>query len=405
MNKLFRSKSPKPRADDRPSRQQSASPAPSYSSSNSVPAYNPYSDGAYTGNTYADDKGYLSPQPPKAARSPSPNPYATSSSPQQARNPYTPAADTYNPYAQQNSRARDELFGQQGRTQQVQQQRAPSPNLYGFSGEHSENYDPSIMETEQERMARTGDRAPSVYGDKQCAYGQYNEEEEDEETFVRRTKQAIKEVNKQTIATAGNATNLADQAIDTGLRVLGKLNQQGQRLTSAEFSVADTDVKLQQTDKELYNLKVANRPLFMPHIENPMSSKNRNREQATRNAYSRKDMVADKQRAEDAATQEAFDKYGQPVSKPSAPKSRANNIYTFEADSEDEEDEQTISQALDGLNVRAGQLRGIAGAVGNVLDEQNERLARLDDSILSTDAKMHSQINEMGRYTRRKPRG
>lgn len=55
--------------------------------------------------------------------------------------------------------------------------------------------------------------------------------------------------------------------------------------------------------------------------------------------------------------------------------------YQFEADSEDDEMENEIDSNLDALHGAAGRLKGLAGAMGKEVDEQNNHISRITEKV------------------------
>ena len=59
--------------------------------------------------------------------------------------------------------------------------------------------------------------------------------------------------------------------------------------------------------------------------------------------------------------------------------------FQFEAYSEDDEMENEIDANLDALHGAAGRLKGLAGAMGKEVDEQNRHIARITDKTDKVD--------------------
>ncbi|KAK9458513.1 uncharacterized protein V1516DRAFT_682622 [Lipomyces oligophaga] len=258
--------------------------------------------------------------------------------------------------------AREDLFS--GRTPDI--------------AKRSENYDPSIMETESERRARDGTSfsTDTIVED----------DEVDEETQLSGIKQQIKAVNKETIKSATNAKHLADEAIASGVRSLNMLSDQGATLSEIEYRSYNVGAKVKESDQLIKDLKVATRPLFQPHLpdlsgkyERSME-KSRNEQQNLWNATGQSRKQLDSEIEQHAAPLEV--NY-----------SRSDKItpLAFEPDEEDENDERQINDSVSYLSSASSRLNNIAKSISGELTSQNERLVR--ESERTSDNELGVSVN------------
>lgn len=116
---------------------------------------------------------------------------------------------------------RNELFGNAPQRQKAQP--AQQPSALGQSGAYGST--PS---------GAYGDAAPGGYGSTPGGYGTYEDRqltaEEQEEEDIDATKQEIKFMKQQDVASTRNALRLAEQALETGRGTLGTLAAQGERI-------------------------------------------------------------------------------------------------------------------------------------------------------------------------------
>jgi hypothetical protein len=145
------------------------------------------------------------------------------------------------------------------------------------------------METDTGRQALFGDAkeraeqrqqasAPSyeynagqdgAYGDRQLTA------EEEEEEDITATKQEIKFMKQQDVASTRNALQMAAAAEESGRSTLARLGDQGERIHNTEKNLdlaANHNLSAEDKYKELKRL---NRSMFAPNVSNPFTGKER----------------------------------------------------------------------------------------------------------------------------------
>ncbi|KAK9249253.1 hypothetical protein V1506DRAFT_527498 [Lipomyces tetrasporus] len=288
----------------------------------------------------------------------------------------------------------------------------PAPSYH----EYDENYDPSIMETENERRARVGDCDDvSAYISDTVYQTQLVEDEEQEVLAI---KGQIKHINKETDRTAQNATALANQAYESGTRTLRMLGEQDDMLTSAGIALTQTERHNIAADDNIKEIRTAKRPLFMPNMGNPLSRAPRRKERAlntlaknervilesNHNAKYRINNVVDQNSASQGRA-----RIGSPIGsqyeaqrKQEIAQMTEQSSYLFDPDEEDLETERSITSKVDDLSVASKKLNLVARTINMTLERQNQQLecmSKQSDKIHSTLYLQSAQMRDI--YTKR----
>ncbi|KAK9464891.1 hypothetical protein V1512DRAFT_212069 [Lipomyces arxii] len=253
------------------------------------------------------------------------------------------------------------------------------------------------METESERKARTG-------------------EYDDEDDEIRATKSQIKHVNTQTERLAGEAVALASQAMNSGMRTLGMLNEQNNQLLSVNKTLNTTQQKSIEAESNTNELKLANRSMFMPRITNPFSNEPHRREQVL-DLLAQDNIALDEQgRAHGqfvnnvAGRVIGIDSRGQQASVSNVEaqykeqrerqwrEQTGKKSHMFEPDEDDFATEKAIENNLNSLAVSSGQLNYVASAINTQIDGQNTRLAGMQAQNDGVQISLNLDIARMQRY-------
>ncbi|KAF2234549.1 hypothetical protein EV356DRAFT_532856 [Viridothelium virens] len=213
--------------------------------------------------------------------------------------------------------------------------------------------------------------------------------EEEEEEDVQATKQQIRQLKNQDVASTRNALRIAAQAEETGRSTLSRLGEQGERIHNTEKNLDLASNQNRIAEEKARELKTLNKSMFAMHVSNPFTAGKR-REQ-------RDQAIMDKHLSEreqrEATRREAFrstqrqaeyqrDLDGKNPNANAAAANRSRNLaerskYQFEADSEDDEMENEIEGNLDLLQGAAGRLGQLGRAMGREVDEQNTHIDRI----------------------------
>lgn len=255
---------------------------------------------------------------------------------------------------------RDALFGEARERAQERQQTGAPPYEYNAGQPEGEarNY--------------------GAYGDRQLTA------EEEEEEDITATKQEIKFMKHQDVASTRNALQMAAAAEESGRNTLARLGDQGERIHNTEKNLdlaANHNLSAEDKYKEL---KTLNRSMFAVHMNNPFTGKER-RGKRDEQIYERHRTERDQREAtreaafqSNARMNDNFKGVDQ-VSSANKPKgSLADRAkYQFEADSDDDQLENEIESNIDALSGAAGRLNILARATGAEVEAQNKHLERI----------------------------
>ena len=178
------------------------------------------------------------------------------------------------------------------------------------------------------------------------------EEQEDQE--VDATKQEIRFIKQQDVASTRNARRVAEQAEQTGRDTLARLGAQGERIHNTERNLDLSSHQNRLAGEKASELKTLNRSMFAVHVANPFTASKR--EQAANAIALEKHQAERMQR--DATQAEAYSSQARAqrqqrdvngnIIRPAGNKTNLADRakYQFEADSEDEEMENEIDDNL-----------------------------------------------------------
>jgi hypothetical protein len=277
---------------------------------------------------------------------------------------------------------RDALFGgAKDRLKQKPQQ----PNGYGQPPPYE---DPSQSGTQSNYGGSSSQQGHGGYGSAPADRQLTGEEEEEEE--IQSTKQKIRFMKQEDVASTRNALRIAQEAEETGRDTLARLGAQGEHIHNTEKNLDLAHNQNRVAEDKAKELKQLNRSMFAVHVANPFTAGSRReaRDQAVldkhlderdaREATRRAAYQAD-QRLKGAFKElhKGDEGYGEKRGKNTADRAK----YQFEADSEDEEMENEIDANLDLLGGAAGRLNALARATGREVDEQNKLLDRIAEKV------------------------
>ncbi|KAF2088295.1 plasma membrane snare protein-like protein [Saccharata proteae CBS 121410] len=276
---------------------------------------------------------------------------------------------------------RQELFGNAAqRVQQAPPQSDPS-GAYGDSGAYG--------------SGSATDQGYGAYADRQLTA------EEEEEEDVQASKQQIRFMKQQDVSSTRNALRLAAQAEESGRDTLGRLGAQGERIHNTERNLDLAANQNRLAEEKARELKTLNKSMFAMHVSNPFTASSRRaaRDEAIMDTHHRERQQREATRSaafDSSQRQQQFQRElrGGPGGTGKASLAERSK-YQFEADSEDDEMENEIDSNLDALHGAAGRLKGLAGAMGKEVDEQNTHISRItgktdrvDDQIAMNRARL-----------------
>jgi len=264
---------------------------------------------------------------------------------------------------------RDELFGgARERLEQRQQNNMNGPPGYEYSPAGGDD---------------SHDQSYGAYGDRQLTA------EEEEEEDIQATKQEIKFVKQQDVASTRNALRIAAEAEETGRNTLARLGAQGERMHNTDRNLDIGNNHINIAEDKTKELKTLNRSMFAVHVNNPFTAKDR---QARRD-----EQIMDRHHAEREAreaTREAAFKSTQRMNQnfkgldnvSTGSRNKTNLAerakYQFEADSEDDAMEDEIDRNLDELSGAAKRLNLLARATGEEVETQNHLIQNIAEKVI-----------------------
>jgi len=178
--------------------------------------------------------------------------------------------------------------------------------------------------------------------------------EEQEDQDVEASKQEIRFIKQQDVASTRNARRIAEQAEATGRETLARLGQQGERLHNTDRHLDLTSNQNTLAAQHASEIKTLNRSMFAVHVSNPFTAKKR--EQAANELAMAQNQSERRQREETQAAAYSSqarqqnmqrDINGNARQAPVSNRTLADRSkYQFEADSEDEGMENEIDDNL-----------------------------------------------------------
>ena len=143
--------------------------------------------------------------------------------------------------------------------------------LFGDAKERAEQRQQGSAPSYEYNAGQDGgeERSYGAYGDRQLTA------EEEEEEDITATKQEIKFMKQQDVASTRNALQMAAAAEESGRSTLARLGDQGERIHNTERNLdlaANHNLSAEDKYKELKRL---NRSMFAPNVSNPFTGKER----------------------------------------------------------------------------------------------------------------------------------
>ncbi|KAK9474918.1 uncharacterized protein V1510DRAFT_411002 [Dipodascopsis tothii] len=372
---------------------------------------NPY---ASAPNSYAQDRApaanpYTAAPANPYVSAPS-NPYATARAPAQPAASMPPSRGGLRRQPSQESVAssadpsRSELFKGRRQPAYVQAQQ--------LAKEEPVDYDPSIMETEEERNERLGYPAYGAGGEDDDSYESRQRQlqlDEEEEAEISAIKGQIRYIKNESLTSARNARQYAEEAEMSGMRTLGMLGEQSDMIANAEQSVSITENQVKIAEDMAKELKTLNRSMFAVHVSNPFNSRRRlqEREMKIRNTFQSQQAAREAQRAVQYESQqrvagalgnvpgerrrlltETERKYREQMEKQKQSLSSVSSMQ-FEPDEEDFQIEADIDGTLNDISAATTRLQSMALAINKEVRTHNDRVGRLNERTRDVEVDVH----------------
>lgn len=303
---------------------------------------------------------------------------------------------------------------------QSQQQRQQPPLQFPAA---SRDYDPSIMETEQEREqrhAQAHSTSSTIPEDRVMSSEQiYDLQSQDnEEAEIQAMKQQIKFTNKKTVDSADTALRYAEEAEASGMHTLQMLGEASDQIGNSESSVAIAANKTKLAEDYTNELRDLNRNFLAVHISNPFNSRKKiaERDLQLRNDFQQQQKQREEVRARQYGSQQHIAgamgnapgerrrqltdselKYRQQMLENKV-KLAEKSKYMFEPDTEDFDDEHNIEERLEHISTASSRLNSMAKAISSEVEDQNSRLKKLGKKTEDTELGVYLNTTRLARY-------
>ncbi|KAK7952397.1 synaptosomal-associated protein- 23kDa [Apiospora aurea] len=237
------------------------------------------------------------------------------------------------------------------------------------------------------------------YGTPSTSYGGYGQHreltaEEQEEEEVQDVKRQIKETKMASANSAENSERIAAQAVETALGTYARLGAQHERLNYTETLLDKASTSTREADASTKKLKSLNRSMFAVHVNNPFTSSKRTAEMEARTLEQHRadrDMRDATRKAgydANAHMEQGFkeiDKAQRSTDKWSRSSKAEKSKYAFEDDSEDDQNEDRIDDAMERTAGHVSTLNSVAKLMGKEIEGQNNLIDRLGDKSVRLD--------------------
>ncbi|KAK7969298.1 hypothetical protein PG996_002264 [Apiospora saccharicola] len=279
---------------------------------------------------------------------------------------------------------------------------ARGPGGYGGLGGNDDSTRDALFSGAQERAQRQQQLPPSGagdYGNSGTSYGGYGEHreltaEEQEEEEVQDVKRQIKETKMASANSAENSERIAASAVETALGTYARLGAQHERLNYTETLLDKASTSTREADVSTKKLKSLNRSMFAVHVNNPFTSTKRTKEMEERtlsNHRADRDMRDATRKAgydSNSRMEQGFkeiDKAQRSSEKWSRSSGAEKSKYAFEDDSEDDQNEDRIDDAMARTAGHVTTLNSVAKLMGKEIEDQNQLIDRLGDKSVRLD--------------------
>lgn len=259
-----------------------------------------------------------------------------------------------------------------------------------FSGAR-ERYDQRVQ---QPPAPRSGGSYGTSGAGSSAGYGGYGEQreltaEEQEEQEVADVKRQIKETKLASANSAQNSERIAAQAVETAMGTYARLGAQHERLNYTESLLDKASISTREAEGQTRKLKSLNRSMFAVHVGNPFTSSKKSAEMEQK--------ILEQSRA-DRELRETTRKAGwqanqgmeagfkeieaeRNTDKWQRASAAEKSKYQFEDDSEDEDAENRIDEAMARTAGHVSTLNSVARLMAKEIDTQNEVIDRLGGKV------------------------
>ncbi|KAF8591857.1 protein transporter SEC9 [Ramaria rubella] len=235
--------------------------------------------------------------------------------------------------------------------------------------------------------------------------------QDDEDDEVEGIKKQSRFTKQESVNSTRNALRIAREAEETARNTLGRLGDQSEKLANTERHLDISRGHVNRVEDRQDELKQLNRSIFRPAITFNKESKRaaqeakllrRHEEEREEHEKSMADIRETQNRIGKAQTygrigddeddEESIGGYGSGRFKPPVDQARRKEErkrYQFEATASDDELEDELDDNLGEIGDVAKRLKALGTAMGQELDNQNNRLDRLDGKTGHLDDKLY----------------
>jgi len=219
---------------------------------------------------------------------------------------------------------------------------------------------------------------------------------EENEEDVEGIKQQTRFVKQESVNSTRNALRMAREAEETARNTVNKLGSQSEKLANTERHLDVSKTHSQRADDKTDELKQLNRSIFRPVIHFNKDAKRTAQEAKIQQRYDEERDEREKSMKDTRDTQNRLGQasaYGQReegieagpngrrtmTDSQLALRKEQRQRYQFEATASDDELEDELDGNLDEISDVAKRLKALGTAMGQELDNQNNRIERIEE--------------------------
>ncbi|EIW86678.1 hypothetical protein CONPUDRAFT_115278 [Coniophora puteana RWD-64-598 SS2] len=238
-------------------------------------------------------------------------------------------------------------------------------------------------------------------------------EENDED--VEGIKQQTRFIKQDSVNSTRNALRMAREAEETARNTLGRLGDQSEKMANTERHLDVAKGHTVRAEDKIDELKKLNRSIFRPAITFNKDAKRAAQEAKLQQRYEDErnerekammDIRDTQNRLGRAATYGAQDDEELPGTSGSgrfrteaqlAARKEQRKRYQYEAGASDDEMEDELDDNLDEISRLTKNLKTMGVTMGQELDQQNDRIGRIDQKTTSLDNKVFTNTGRLNR--------
>ncbi|KAN0128375.1 protein transporter SEC9 [Lactarius tabidus] len=236
---------------------------------------------------------------------------------------------------------------------------------------------------------------------------------EENEEDVEAIKQQTKFVKQESVNSTRNALRMAREAEETARGTINRLGDQSEKLANTERHLDVAKGHSHRAEDRTDELKQLNRSIFRPVITFNKDAKRAAQEAKVQRQYEEEREEREKAMMDIRNTQNrlgkasAYDKGEEGIG--AGPNGRSKSAaqqalqkeqkkrYQFEATASDDEMEDELDGNLDEISDVTKRLKALGTAMGQELDNQNNRIERIEEKTVNLDNKVFRNTERLKR--------